>query len=113
VKIFIPALFIMLLFACSSHKGSILPKDRPIERIVTEKDTLVEGTIRYIELEGGVWCIEDSEGNLYVPRANKFPGHLKHDGLKGSFIVEILENQNSYIMFGIAVRLKAYAYQHE
>lgn len=104
----IPAFLIMLsLFACSSHRGSILPKDKPIEYILTEKDTLIEGTVRYVKLEGGVWCIEDSKGNLYIPQMNTFPEHIKRDGLKGTFVVEILRDQNSYIMFGTAVKLKA------
>ncbi|MBN1366357.1 MAG: hypothetical protein JW967_00310 [Dehalococcoidales bacterium] len=63
----------------------------------------IEGTVRYIDLEGGFWGIVGTDGNNYDPV--NLETKYKTDGQVVKMAVEVLNDQTSTHQWGTIVKI--------
>jgi len=87
-------LLIILIFAYSVIWMALNPSNNIIE---------FDGTIKYIELEGGFYGIVDNNGNRYYPI--NLPEEYKIDGLNVHVKARIRRDIASIHMWGITIEI--------
>ena len=113
MRVFAGVLCFVLLVACGACRNT--RQDRPGDDVVRSggssagdrqgdlKGTLVTGTVRRIDLEGGFYGIETDDGAKLDPV--DLPAEFQQDGLRVRARVEELKDRVSFRMWGSLVRI--------
>lgn len=64
---------------------------------------IVKGTVLYIDLSGGFWGVEDSNGQQWRPE--KMPKALQKKGLKVELNCLVSKKTMSIFMWGTAIQI--------
>ncbi|MTI87076.1 MAG: hypothetical protein FH748_03815 [Balneolaceae bacterium] len=92
------ALFIFIS-ACSAVNNIDPYIDDKVEGPYTE----IEGTVQYIDLEGGFWAIKDGQGKTYDPM--NLPERFQQEGLKVYTKAKIRNDMASIHMAGPIIEI--------
>ncbi len=64
---------------------------------------IINGTVSYIQLEGGFYAINSTDGKKYDPR--NLPQSFQKDGLKVRLQAKTLENAAGFHMYGTIIHI--------
>jgi len=71
----------------------------------TEGTVTIEGTVRYVQLEGGFWAIEGTDGRTYDPV--NLPEKFQHDGMRVRVQAVIRDDLGGIHMVGPIIEIRA------
>ncbi|MBL7959419.1 hypothetical protein JNL27_04190 [bacterium] len=101
---FLRALAIITLLSGCSMNGSDDNHPLGLHDSLKNGETFsINGTVRYIDLEGGFYAVIGKDGQAYDPI--NLSESFQKDGLEAVFLVKIVDDFVSAHMFGIPVEI--------